>query len=326
MKNVLKNLILIILIIAVAGGIGFLIFRAVKSISYNKSAKNPILTLEVENYGNIEIELEPDYAPNTVATIIKLVENGYYDGKVFYGTDSRAVTGGMALKTEEIPSDQYDENGNYIGPEGEEYSTKESAEEDSLRVSDLDKSVTPYISEEDPNYSSTDEDKRGSEDKDYKVSIEGEFVANGFNDNTLRFERGTVGLYRQNYQGENLNKESYNSGNSLFFITTDEDSSLNGEYAAFGKVIKGMDLIEKMMELPLAQEEKDDEGNTTVDPTAGTFSDEEKITKFESGSFPVITKASVNTYGVKYGMPKYEKAFDYDKYMSDLILQYYRNQ
>lgn len=326
MKNVLKNLILIVLIIAVAGGIGFLVYRAVRSVSYNKSVKNPVLTFEVENYGDIQIELEPDYAPNTVATIIKLVENGYYDGKIFYGTDSRAVAGGMNLKSEEIPSDQYDENGNYIGPEGEEYSTKQSAEEDKLRVSDFDKSVTPYISEEDPNYSTTDEDKRGSEDTDYLASIEGEFVANGFNDNTLRFEKGTVGLYRQNYQGENLTKESYNSGTSLFFITTDEDSSLNGEYAAFGKVIKGMDLIEKMLTLPLEQEEKDEEGNTTVDPVAGTFTDDQKITKFEEGSYPVITKASVNTYGVKYGAPKYQKAFDYDKYMSDLILQYYRNQ
>ena len=316
MKNVLKNLILIILIIAVIAGIVFLVYTAGRSINYNKEAKNPILTLEVQDYGDVKIELQPDYAPNTVATIVKLVQNGYYDGKIFYGTDSRAVTAGMTLKTEEVPSEQ----------EGVEPTTTQTAQEDDLRVSDLDKKVTPYISEEDENFASTDEDKRGNEDEDYKVSISGEFVANGFNDNTIRFEKGTVGLYRSNYEGENLNEESYNSGNSLFFITTDEDSTLNGEYAAFGKVIEGMDLIEKMLTLPLEEEKKDDEGNSTGENTAGEFSDEQKITKFASGSFPVITKAKVETYGVDYKMPKYEKAFDYDKYMSDLILQYYRNQ
>lgn len=303
-----------------------MIFRAAKSVNYNKNAKNPILTLEVEGYGEVQIELEPDYAPNTVATIVKLVQNGYYDGKVFYGTDSKVVSGGMKLKSEEIPSDQYDENGNYTGPEGEEYSVNQSAEEDKLRVSDFDKNVTPYISEEDQNYSAISEDKRGDEKTDYKVSISGEFVANGFNDNTIRFEKGTVGLYRSNYNGENLNKESYNSGTSLFFITTEEDSSLNGEYAAFGKVIKGMDLIEKMLALPLEQKETDENGNTTKDPVAGTLVENQEITKFASGSFPVITKATVETFGVDYGMPEYNKAFDYDKYMSDLILQYYRNQ
>ena len=208
MKNVLKNLILIVLIIAVAGGVGFLIFRAVKSVNYNKSAKNPVVTMDIENYGKVQIELEPEYAPNTVATIIKLVENGYYDGKVFYGTDSRAVTGGMILKEEQEDSstDESEETATTetdatSTPEGEETATtKLVAQEDKLRVSDLDKSVTPYIDEDDPEYSTTDEDKRGDETKDYKVSIEGEFVANGFNDNTLRFEKGTVGLYRSNYE------------------------------------------------------------------------------------------------------------------------------
>ena len=326
MKNILKNLILIILILAVIAGIGFLVYRAARSVSYNENAKNPVLTLEVENYGEVQIELMPEYAPNTVSTIIKLAQNGYYDGKIFYGTDSRVVAAGMSLKTEETPSDQYDENGNYIGPEGQEVTTTKSAEEDVLRVSDLDKNVKPYISEDDPNYSSTEEANRGDEETDYKASISGEFVANGFNDNTLRFEKGTVGLYRANYQGDNLTQESYNSGTSLFFITTDEDSSLNGEYAAFGKVVKGMDIIEKMLTLPLEQETTDEEGNTTTDPVAGTLSDSQEITKFTADSFPVITKATVETYGVKYEMPTYMEAFDYNQYMSDLILQYYQNQ
>lgn len=313
---------MIILIIAVAIGIGFLIFRAAKSINYNKNAKNPILTLEVEGYGEVKIELQPDYAPNTVATIVKLAQNGYYDGKVFYGTDSKAVTAGMKLKNEPVPNEQ--ENGSEES--SGEVATTQTAEEDKIRVSDLDKSVTPFISETDEEFTTMDERKNGNEETDYKASIKGEFVANGFNDNTLRFERGTVGLYRNNYSGENLINESYNSGTSLFFITTDEDSSLNGEYAAFGKVIKGMEIIDKMLELPLEEKETDEEGNTTKENTAGTLAENQEIVKFAVGSFPVITKATVETYGVDYGIPEYSKAFDYDRYMSDLILQYYRNQ
>jgi len=326
MKDLLKNIILIVLIIAIAGGIGFLIFRAIKSVSYNKEAKNPILTLEVEDYGEIQIELLPEYAPNTVATIVKLAQNGYYDGKVFYGTDNKVVAVGMNLKTEETPSDQYDEEGNYIGPEGEEYKMTQTVEEDKLRVSDLDKSITPYISEEDEDYYMTDEANRGNEDTDFKISIAGEFASNGFNDNTLRFEKGTVGLYRSSYNGENLTNESYNSGTSLFFITTENDKKLNGEYAAFGRVIKGLDLVELMLELPLEQKTSDDEDSSSNDTNAGSLTEDREITKFASDSFPVITKASVETFGVDYKMPEYKAAFDYDKYMSDLILQYYRNQ
>ena len=307
-------------------GIGFLIFRAIKSVNYNKNAKNPVLTFEVEGYGEVQIELEPDYAPNTVATIIKLAQNGYYDGKIFYGTDSKVVAGGMQLKTEEVASDQYNEEGIYIGPEGEEFTTTIKAEEDSLRVSDVDKAVLPYIAEGDEKYEETPESQRGSETEDYKISISGEFVANGFNDNTKRFEKGTIGLYRSNYNGDNLERESYNSGSSLFFITTSEDSALNGEYAAFGRVIKGMDIIEQMLTLPLAEDEVDENGNTTTEASAGKISDEQEITKFANDAFPVITKATVETYGVDYGMPEYEKAFDYNQYLSDLIMQYYNNQ
>lgn len=232
----------------------------------------------------------------------------------------------MKLKTEETPSDQYDENGNYIGAEGEETIIKKTAEEDKLRVSDLDKSIAPFIAETDEEYRTADARKIGTEETDYKISLEGEFVANGFNDNTLRFERGTIGLYRNNYSGENLVNESYNSGTSLFFITTEEDSSLNGEYAAFGKVIEGMDIIDKMLTLPLEEKTTDEQGNTTTDNTAGNLSENQEIIKYNSDSFPVITKATVETYGVDYGMPEYSEAFDYDKYMSDLILQYYQNQ
>ena len=45
---------------------------------------NPIVTMEVENYGTIKIELYPEYAPNTVANFVSLIESGFYDGLTFH--------------------------------------------------------------------------------------------------------------------------------------------------------------------------------------------------------------------------------------------------
>lgn len=46
--------------------------------------ENPIVTMEIENYGTIKIELYPKYAPNTVANFVNLIEDGFYDGNSFH--------------------------------------------------------------------------------------------------------------------------------------------------------------------------------------------------------------------------------------------------
>ena len=46
--------------------------------------KNPIVTMEIENYGTIEMELYPTIAPNTVANFVNLIEEGFYDGNNFH--------------------------------------------------------------------------------------------------------------------------------------------------------------------------------------------------------------------------------------------------
>jgi len=51
------------------------------------------------------------------------------------------------------------------------------------------------------------------------------------------FERGTVGMARS---------QDPNSANSQFFIMFDEGAFLNGQYTVVGKVIKGMDLVDKI--------------------------------------------------------------------------------
>lgn len=68
----LKYLIVIFLLIIVTG--------CQKAEKYD----NPIVTMEIENYGTIEIELYPEYAPNTVANFVNLIESGFYDGNNFH--------------------------------------------------------------------------------------------------------------------------------------------------------------------------------------------------------------------------------------------------
>ncbi len=68
-------------------------------------------------------------------------------------------------------------------------------------------------------------------------TIKGEFAANGV-ENELSHTRGVVSMARAN---------ANDSGSSQFFICYSDDwaSSLDGRYAAFGKVVEGMDTVDK---------------------------------------------------------------------------------
>ena len=75
----------------------------------------------------------------------------------------------------------------------------------------------------------------GSEKK-----IKGEFRSNGVN-NPLRHTRGVISMAR-----------SYdpNSASSQFFIMHKDAPHLDGQYAAFGKVVEGMDVVDEIAEIP----------------------------------------------------------------------------
>ena len=68
-------------------------------------------------------------------------------------------------------------------------------------------------------------------------SIEGEFSENGF-ENNLKHERGVISMARTN---------DPNSAGSQFFIMVKESSQLDGKYAAFGKVIEGMETVDEIV-------------------------------------------------------------------------------
>lgn len=70
-------------------------------------------------------------------------------------------------------------------------------------------------------------------------TIKGEFLRNGY-DNILRHERGVISMSR--------NDVSYDSASSQFFIMHATDNSLDGNYAAFGKVTSGIEVVDKICE------------------------------------------------------------------------------
>ena len=142
--------------------------------------------------------------------------------------------------------------------------------------------------------------KDGGEDTSY--SIKGEFIANGV-ENKLKFEEGTVAMARSDYTSysSELAEESYNSGSSQFFIMTKENTSLNGQYTSFGKVIEGMDIVHKIEEIEVkAADDAESTGNTEVSTPVNP---------------PKITSIKVETNGVDYGLPETLTPFDYTSWL-----------
>ncbi len=64
--------------------------------------------------------------------------------------------------------------------------------------------------------------------------IKGEFSANGW-DNPLSHTRGTISMARS---------KPYDSASSQFFIVHEDSPHLDGQYAAFGRVTQGMDIVD----------------------------------------------------------------------------------
>lgn len=81
-------------------------------------------------------------------------------------------------------------------------------------------------------------------------SIKGEFRLNNF-DNKLKHERGIISMARS---------YDYNSAGSQFFIMHKDAPYLDGQYAAFGKVVDGMNIVDRIAgvktnnnDMPLSQ-------------------------------------------------------------------------
>jgi len=79
-----KNIILIIAILVATVLIATVGFGIVKNAT--TEVKNPVATMEIEDFGTVKIELYPDQAPEAVSNFIKLADNGFYDGLTFHRT------------------------------------------------------------------------------------------------------------------------------------------------------------------------------------------------------------------------------------------------
>ena len=241
-------ILVIIIMIAVIAFLGYGYFRKV-----TEKVQNPIVTMEVEGFGTVKIELYPDMAPNTVAHFVKKVNEGFYDGLTFH----RII----------------------------------------------------------PDFMIQGGDKEGTGSGELDYAIPGEFIANAFSQNKLKHERGVISMARGDYSayGSGLTSYSYNSAGTQFFIMTEDTPALDGYYAAFGKVIEGMDVIDNIKNVEviyrsqdLGEDEeapKDEEGNT--------------IPSDRPVNPPVITKMTVETFGVDYGEPVTVEPFDYYKWFED---------
>ena len=68
------------------------------------------------------------------------------------------------------------------------------------------------------------------------INIKGEFKSNGV-ENNISHVRGTISMARA---------MDYDSASSQFFIVQEDSTYLDGEYAAFGTVTEGMDIVDKI--------------------------------------------------------------------------------
>lgn len=260
MKKVLFRALLVLCIILSLAGIGFISYGFYKKATTN--VPNPVATIKVRDYGDIEIELYPDKAPNTVANFIRLAKRGFYNNLTFHRTIPDFMIQGGDVK------------GNGSG---------------SPSLSNIKDNVTT--------------------DKEY--NIPGEFIANGYTKNNLKHTRGVISMARTDYSqtSSSLTTYGYNSAGSQFFIMTEDNTGLDGLYAAFGKVTteEGMKVVDKIANAEVyyrTSELKEDEEPPKDDDGNEIPSDKPK-------KAPVIDTITVETYGIDYGVPETVDVFDY---------------
>jgi len=101
--------------------------------------------------------------------------------------------------------------------------------------------------------------------------IKGEFTSNGFK-NDLKHDAGVLSMARS---------MSPNSAGSQFFIMHKKSTHLDGQYAGFGKVIEGLDIVDKIAASKTDRSDKPVQEvklkKVTVETFGQTYSEPEKI-------------------------------------------------
>ncbi|MCQ2426188.1 MAG: peptidylprolyl isomerase [Lachnospiraceae bacterium] len=84
-------------------------------------------------------------------------------------------------------------------------------------------------------------DPKGNGTGGSKETIPGEFAQNGWKKNTLSHVRGVISMARTSMP---------NSASSQFFIMHEDGTFLDGQYAAFGKVVEGIEVVDEIAAVP----------------------------------------------------------------------------
>lgn len=95
-------------------------------------------------------------------------------------------------------------------------------------------------------------------------AIKGEFTSNGFQ-NDLKHQRGVLSMARTMMP---------NSAGSQFFVMHQDSPHLDGEYAAFGKVIEGMEVVDAIAECKTNFRDQPKEDQIMEKVTVETFGQE----------------------------------------------------
>ena len=102
-------------------------------------------------------------------------------------------------------------------------------------------------------------------------AIRGEFAANGF-ENNLRHDAGVLSMARSG---------DPNSAGSQFFIMHESSPHLDGQYAAFGKITEGQDMVDKIASAPRNHADKpkveQKMKRVTVDTFGADYPEPEKV-------------------------------------------------
>jgi peptidyl-prolyl cis-trans isomerase B (cyclophilin B) len=93
-------------------------------------------------------------------------------------------------------------------------------------------------------------------------TIKGEFSLNGFNQNDIKHMRGVISMARA---------MSPNSAGSQFFIMHANAAYLDGQYAAFGKVIEGMETVDEIASVPVNGQDRPRHEQVIKKMSAETF-------------------------------------------------------
>ena len=102
-------------------------------------------------------------------------------------------------------------------------------------------------------------------------SIKGEFARNGFRQNNLRHKRGVLSMARSMMP---------NSAGSQFFIMHADAPHLDGDYAAFGMVTDGMNVVDEIASVRTGRQDRPVEDQRIRRATVDTFGEEYEVEKY----------------------------------------------